>query len=283
MSSRDTNASSTHVPFVSLELLNDDYIFANNIRLSSNTKDGFSYTVSGVQNVKGDTIDADVAAKLNIKGATLTGKLFTGGEDPSTELKYETKDSKGRKVTLCGTAGKKLATSTAEVLTGPFGIKLGVDVANSDLYASGALAVSPDKCTGFVVAGAESVYNLTEKKITMTNYAVSFFDGKESECAVHVLNQGKKAMISYSHHVRPGFSVATQMTYARDTKATSLAMGSAYRMDGATTIKAKLDSEGGLALSYIQDVRPNTTLIMSSKFNTMSFDSAKVGISLTME
>lgn len=265
------------------KLLADDYVFANKIKLSSKTEDGFSYTVSGVQNVKGDTIDGDVAAKLKIKGATITGKLFTGGKDPSTELKYETQGSKGQKLTVSGTAGKKLATTSTEILTGPFGVKLGVDFANSDLYASGALAVSPDKCNGFVVAGAESVYSLTEKKVTMSNYALSFFDGKESECALHILDQGKKAMISYSHHVRPGFSVGTQMNYARETKATSLAMGSAYRIDGATTIKAKLDSEGGLALSYIQDVRPNTTLIMSSKFNTVTFDSAKVGISLTME
>lgn len=251
--------------------------------MSSKTDDGFSYTITGVQNVKQDTIDAEVNGKFKVKDATLTGNLFTGGKLPTAELKYETIDSDGRKFTLCGTAGKGFAIGSAEMLAGPVGVKGLIDTKNSNFYGSGAVALSSEKYAGFVVVGAEATYNTDVKEMTMSNYAVSLFDGKESEVTLHVLDKAKKNMISYSHHVRPGFSVGGQMTYVRETRETALAMGTAVQLDGATTIKAKLDSEGSLALSYIQDIRPNTTLIMSSRFNTKTFDSAKVGISLTVE
>lgn len=270
-------------PFVITELLSDDYIFVNKLKVSSKTDDGFSYTITGVQNLKQDTIDAEVNGKFKVKGATLTGNLFTGGKLPTAELKYETLDSSGRKFTLCGTAGNDIAVASAEVLAGPIGVKGLIDTKNSNFYGSAAFALSSEKYDGFAVVGTEATYNTDEKQVMTSNYAVSLFDGKESECTLHVLDKAKKGMISYSHHVRPGFSVGGQMTYVRETKETALAMGTALRMDGATTIKAKLDSEGSLALSYIQDIRPNTTLIMSSMFNTKTFDSAKVGISLTVE
>lgn len=218
-----------------------------------------------------------------MKGATLTGNLFTSGKQPTAELKYETLDSSGRLFTLVGTAGKGFGVGSAEVLTGPVGLKFVIDPKSSNLYGSAALALSPDKYAGFIVVGAEATYNTVEREAIMSNYSVSMFDGKESECSLHLLDKATKGMVSYAHHVRPGFSVGGQMTYVRETKETTLAMGTALRMDGVTTIKARLDSEGSLALSYIQDIRPNATLIMSSKFNTKAFDSAKVGISLTIE
>lgn len=264
------------------ELLSDDYVITNKFKVSSKTEDGISYTITGVKS-KDDAIDAEVSAKLNLKGAAVTPKLFTGGKEPTAELKYETKDAQDRKVAFTGLAGRSVATSAIEFTGGPLGIKVAADFLKSDLYGSAAVALSSAKFSGFAVVGAEAEYSMTDKTVTSTNYALSFFDGKESECTLHVLDKARKGMISYSHHVRPGFSVGAQMIYVRESKETALVMGTAYRLDGATTVKAKLGSEGSLSLSYIQDIRPNTTLIMSSKFDTKKFDSAKVGISVTVE
>lgn len=265
------------------ELLNDDYIFTKKIKLASKTEDGCSYTVTGVQSPKDNAIDAEASAKLKVKGTTITGKLQTGAKDPIIEAKYEAKDSEGRNYTLGGDFGRNLAKSHVEFVGGPLGVKVSGDLIASEITASAALAISSSEYSGFAVVGAETQYSVADKEISKLNYALSFLDGRESECTLHVLDQAKSGMISYSHHVRPGFSVGAQMLYVRETAATSLSVGTAYRLDGATTIKGKLDSAGTMSLSYIQNVRPNTTLIMSSKFNTATFDSAKLGISLAIE
>lgn len=220
---------------------------------------------------------------MKARGATVTGKLQTGAKDPIIEAKYETKDSDGRNYTVAGDFSRNLAKSHVEFISGPLGIKIGADVLASHITGSAAVAISSSQYSGFAVAGAETQYNIADKEVSKLNYALSFFDGRESECTLHVLDQAKSGMISYSHHVRPGFSVGAQVLYVRESAATSLCVGSAYRLDGATTIKGKLDSAGTLSLSYIQNVRPNTTLIMSSKFNTTNFDSAKFGFSLALE
>lgn len=218
-----------------------------------------------------------------VKGTTVTGKLYTSDKEPTVEAKYETNDSQGRKVTVCGNAGRDVSNSYVEFSGGPLGVKFGADLIKSELAGSVALTLSNKDYSGFAVCGAETEYSYADKKVTKLDYAFSFFDGKESECTLHLLDKAKQGMISYSHHVRPGFSVGTQLIYVRESMSTSLALGTAYRLDGATTIKAKLDSQGALALSYIQDIRPSTKLIMSSKFDTTKFDSAKVGFSLTIE
>lgn len=199
------------------------------------------------------------------------------------ELKYETQDSAGRKATLIGEAGKGVANGTFEFQGGPVGIKVETDAKSSDLYGSIAVALTSEKRSGFAVIGAEGQYNMTNKELMKKNFVMSYCDGKQSEVSLHVLDKMSAGMLSYSHHVRPGFSVGGQMTHTLGSSDTVLAFGSAYRLDGVTTVKAKVNSTGNLALSYIQDVRPNTTLIMSSKFDVNKLDSAKVGISLTVE
>lgn len=268
---------------VAKKLLTDDYVFTKKVKVASKTDDGFSYTITGAQGAKDESIDAEANAKLKVQGVAITGKLHTTSKEPTVEAKYETKDAQGRKYLVCGTAGRNLGTTYVEYTGGPLGLKIAADLLKSQMAASAALALTNNDYSGFAVVGAEAEYDLVDKQVSKLNYAISFFDGKESECTLHVLDQAKKGMISYSHHVRPGLSVGAQMIYDRASQATSLALGTAYRLDGVTTVKAKLDSQGSLALSYIQDIRSNTKLIMSTKFNTSTFDSAKVGFSLTVE
>lgn len=265
------------------ELLNDDYIYAKKLKITSKSDDGVSYTATGVQCSKDDDIDAELSAKYKVHGATLTGKAFTGGKLPTLEVKYETSDSKGRKVALTGLGGRDQCNGNAEIQAGLLGAKIGADVVSSDLQGSLAVAITSEKYSGFMVVGGDGQYSISGSELTKGNAAVSFFDGKESEITVHLLDKMKTGMVSYSHHVRPGYSVAAQMTCEMDTKETAFIFGGAYRLGGGTTVKAKADSGGSMALSYIQDVRADTKLIMSSMFNVKKLDSAKVGISLAIE
>lgn len=263
--------------------MNDDYYFTNKLKLKSKTPDGISYEICGAQNSKTGQIDAEISATAKLKGVSLTAQAFTSGKMPNLEVEYETSDDQGRKATLSGVVGKGLRNCSAELLGGPVGAKFAADAMSTDLYGSLAVAFTSDKYEGFVIAGAESEYNVDSKKIGATNYGVSFFDGKESEISVHVSGSMKKTMLSYSHHVRQRFSAAAQIEHELQTKTTEVALGGAYKLDGATTVKGKVDMDGFVALTYLQDIRPNTKLVMSSKFDPRKLDSAKVGMSLTIE
>lgn len=265
------------------ELLNDDYCFVNKLKVVSKTSDGVSYSVTGCQSAKDNTIDGDVSIKTKIQSATLTTKLLTGGTG-TAELKLDDLGVKGLSSKLLAGIGKNVAVGTVEYAEGRVGVTSGFNYfSGPSAYGSLAVAVTPAKFAGYAVLGVESALNTETREPTFVNVAASFFDGKESECTVHVLDKGTKGMVSYSHHVRPGFSVGSQMTYDRGTKDTNLIMGSAYRLDGATTVKGKVDSTGLLALTYIQDIRPKTTLILSTKFSVNNFANSNIGCSLTFE
>ncbi|CAN8075005.1 unnamed protein product [Agarophyton chilense] len=268
---------------IAKKLLTDDYVFTNKLKLTSKTPDGVSYTITGVQNTKTEQVDAEISAKGKIKGTTVTAKAFTSGKLPTLEVKHESSDARGRKAALTALLGNDLRSATAEFLGGPLGVKIAGDAVSHDMYASLAVALTSDKYDGFVIAGAESEYNLNLREFGRTNYAFSVFDGKESEVSLHITNKMHRAMLSYSHHVRHGFSVAAQISHDFPEKNTQISMGSAYRLDGATTIKGKLDMDGFVALTYLQDIRPNAKLIMSSKFDPRKLDNAKVGVSLAIE
>ncbi len=73
------------------------------------------------------------------------------------------------------------------------------------------------------------------------------------------------------------------MDYDRAKNSAMLTMGAAAKLDGTTTIKGKLSSTGDLALTYLQVIRPNTTLTLSTTFDVKEMKSAKMGVSLAIE
>ena len=176
---------------------------------------------------------------------------------------------------------------SVEFQGGPAGLKVVVDSVRSNLYGSIALALTPSKYTGYVVVGAEGLYNYESKELSTQNYAVSYFDGRESEVSLHLVDKMSAGVLSYSHQVRQGFSVGAQMKKtienSEESTPATLEFGAAYSLDGATKVKCKLNSEASLALSYIQDIRSNTTLIMSSSFDLNKLEASKMGLSLAIE
>lgn len=190
---------------------------------------------------------------------------------------------------LAGSGGKggDFARASADFKHGPVGLDAAYDVNATKLRASAAYAYAPAGYTGFLVAGLDGVTSKNEAeggvKYEGADLAASYFDGSESEATMHLTEKGRKMMLSYSHHVRPGFSVASQFKYDKEADDATLVFGGAARLDGATVVKAKIDSRGHAACSYIQDIRARTTLVLSANFDLAKMDSANVGLSLAME
>jgi voltage-dependent anion channel protein 2 len=264
------------------KLLGDDYIESNKLKVKSSTASGVSYTVQAEQKGYGENIDGDFSLEFPAAGQKATAKLFTSGKG-TAEIKLNSLGVKGLNATLLAGIGKEVGTATIEFKHGPAGLTAVYDTINKCANATAAIAVAPQGYAGYCVVavdGTVSTPSLTADKLDL---CLSFFDGAESECALHVTDKGARSMLSYSHHVRSGFSVASQIAYDKPKESAKLTMGGACRLDGVTTIKAKIDSTGLLSTSYIQEIRDKTTLIMSTKFNVTSLDAAKVGISLALD
>lgn len=263
--------------------MNDDYVFTNKLKVSSKTKEGISYTVTGVQSSKDDSLAADIKTKATIQDCTITGELFTNGKDPKVEVKYDSGNISGTTGTLAITVGPSVGLAKAEIRRGILGLVVGSDMLSSDVYGEVAMALMSKQFSGYAIIGGEAQYNTSENEISKANTAISYCDGSESEVALHLNDKMSRGIVSYSHYVRYGFSVGAQIEHSTITNETTMAMGSAYKLDGVTTVKAKVDSVGELGLSYIQRIRSNTTLIMSSVIDVNKIDITKVGISIAVE
>lgn len=246
---------------------------------------------------KASTADAPIGSDVSLafplpdKRGKLTAKFFTTGK-ATAELKLDNPGVRGLTATLlAGTGGKggEFATGSADFKHGPAGVHAAYDVQGKKARASAAYAVAPAGYAGFFVLGVDGVVKKNDGEGEQAviadggDLAASYYDGAESEATAHILDKGRKMMLSYSHHVRPGFSVASQFKYDKEADDATLVFGGAARLDGATVVKAKVDSRGQAACSYIQDIRARTTLVLSAKFDIAKMDGANVGLSLAMD
>lgn len=254
----------------------------NKIKLSSKTHDGLSYVVSGSTSEKSDDLSGELSVKAKYKEAVLTAKLFTTGS-PTGEIKHERVDPLGRRTSVTLTASEGKATAKAELLVSRMGMAMDTDLLKREVLASAAAAIAPAVYAGFVVVGVKGLFNLRDGSLSNTRVAASLFDGRESELTVEVEGKAKAGTVSYSHLVRAGMSVAGEMKYTRETGKAVATLGTAMKLDNVTAVKGKLDTTGLAALSYIQSIRPNTKVVMSTSFDVTKFNTAKVGLSLTLE
>lgn len=252
--------------------------------MKSNTDSGVSYTVAAVQDEPGAQLDGDVSLQFPVydKLGKVTTKLYTSGKG-TAEVKLDKLGVKGLTTTLLYGIGKDVGVATVELKHGPIGVTTAYDMYGKAARATVATAYAPKGYAGFFVAGVDGEVGTTEFNADKTDCCISYYDGSESEATVHVTDKGQKGMLSYSHHVRSGFSVAGQFKYDKVKDSAALTFGGAAQLDGVTVVKAKIDSKGLVGLSYIQDIRERTCLILSTKFDVRSLENAKVGISLALD
>lgn len=257
--------------------------------MTSKTCDGVTYTVSGLSTSKSEDLIGELSVKAKLKGTTLSAKLLTDSDSPAGEIKYEREDptfNRRASITFCASGkGDKIATK-ADLLTSSIGLSVDADIINRCITTSATSTIAPSSFGSFVVIGAQGLFDLTEGSVSGSKVSASLFDGIQSEVNVQctgVPNKPECIVTSYSHLVRPGFSVAGNITYKNESGSAVAAMAGALKLDGATTIKGKLESSGLTSLSYIQKVRPHTEVVLSSTFDVTKFETAKVGISVTLE
>ncbi len=240
--------------------------------------------MAGATDPKGSgEIGADLEVKQKFgKSRTLTTKLLTNGA-ATAELKLEKLGLDGLKTTMLFGVGQKKGEAKIEYASNTLALMATADYYSKKVKASATCRMTTNNMAGFAVLGTEAGYDVDKGEVNGVNSALSYFDGKESELTLHVLNKGASGKLSYSHQVKPDFAVAAEMTYNREKETTALTMGCASALDAETKLKGKLSSDGTLALTYLQLIRPETTLTLSTQFDVKEMKAPKFGLSLAIE
>lgn len=264
------------------EVLGDDYVSTTKVKVATSTADGRTFTVAGSKDAKSGDLGADLQVKQKMGSRTLTTKLFTDGS-ATTEVKLEKLGLEGLKTTLLFGVGKKKGEFTMEYANGPIAMKSSADYYSKKVKGSATCRLKSTTLTGYAVIGGEATYDITKGETKGMNAALSYFDNKESELTLHVFDKGASGKLSYSHLVQPDLSVAAEMTYNRESEEAKLLMGGAVQLDAMTKLKGKLASDGVCAVSYIQNIRPKTELVLTAAFNVKEMKEPKLGLSLAIE
>jgi len=96
---------------------------------------------------------------------------------------------------------------------------------------------------------------------------------------------------SYFHTVSPSLSFASEFTSEKtqkddsDTTTNKLVLGSLYKLDDQTTVKAKVDATGAVGVSYIHQLTKATKVVLGATVNTNSLlgssaEGHKIGLEL---
>lgn len=250
------------------------------MEVKSRTANGITYTAKAVEMSKTGTLAGDLAIKYQVYGASMTTKLFTAGQI-TNEAVIDQLGVKGLKLTvLAGLApNTQTGSATLEYLHPNIATTAMVSTGGPGLYGSMAFGLE-----GLTV-GAEAQYDADSQVLKTVNGAINYVDGKESEATLTMLNMGKVAKFAYSHDISRDFSVAAEFAYDTESDNKLMTMGTKYNLDPITMLKTKIDSAGSLAVSYIQALRPNTTLVLCTKFDVRGMEKGtnKIGMSLCID
>ncbi len=139
------------------ELLNDDFIHGSKkVQLKTKTDSGMTYTTTGVQSNKSDSLAGDLSCKYEMSGATMTTKLFTN-DTLTQEVTLENTGVKGLKLTLFGSAGaKQVIAGSAEYVHPHLACTAAVNA--SSIQSSLAIGSSG------VTLGVDGEYDVENKK-----------------------------------------------------------------------------------------------------------------------
>lgn len=252
------------------------------MQIKTKASNGMAYTGTVAQNAKDGTLPGSLDLKFSpTPGTVATTKFFTSGL-ATAEVEAVQLGVDGLKMTLLSGVSPKdhIAVTSLEYLHKSATLTASLDM----LKKTAGLTATAGSSVATV--GVDAQYDSAAKEVTKCDVVLNYNDGGESEAQVATMNKGEAAKFTYSHAIRPDFSVVGEFLYERSgAEAKMCTIGAKYVVDRQTTLKTKVSSDGMMSASYIHRIRPHTTLVLSHRLdvNDMDLSSRKIGLSLVIE
>ncbi|KIY65216.1 hypothetical protein CYLTODRAFT_379723 [Cylindrobasidium torrendii FP15055 ss-10] len=275
------------------DLLTKDYPFTTTaLEVKTKTPSGVTFKVAGTQDNKTGVIASDVESKYLHKpyGLTYTQAWTTSNVLKST-VELDNTFAKGLKIdatsTLQPDKGSKSAVFNAAFKQSGFHTRGTFDLFKSVVTADGVVGRD-----GFL-AGAEASYNINDGKVAKYAAAVGY-NAADYAVTIQALNGFKTYAASYYHRVNSDVEAGAKAIY--DSKLTvggvALEVGGKTILDRASgsSLKAKINNSGVIALGYQQILRPGLKATFGLALDTQQVNEAapvgpvhKVGASFVFE
>lgn len=256
-------------------LLNDDYKYEAKCEVKTKLESGVNIKSTFTRSEKDGSIGAVLELKKGVSIVDVTGKLDHKG-DATLTLENSTLVPK-----------LKLK---ADVAANGSSAKVSWDYAHDALMTCSSLdltksvlATNASFATNGVTVGTSTSFNYG-KSVWATPTVAAMYDGSNFQLAANVENLGEKINVTYHQSVSK--DVALALNLAQDKKGASLSLGSSYKIDKDSSVKAKVDSTGVLSAVYQQKIRPRMTLKVSGQVNTTKLtqeNAHKIGVALLMD
>jgi len=268
------------------DLINKNFHFGVvKLEAKTKTKNGVEFTTEGSHYTDTGNVNGSLETKFKYAeyGLTFSEKWSTDNVI-STKVTVDNKIAQGLKVdfdtTFSPVAGKKSAKVKTAYQHDYIHTTADVDFDFSGPTIRGS-AVFGYK--GWH-AGYQASYDTADSKLTSNNASLTYKDG---DFVIHSgINDASKYVGSVHHQVNSNLSAAAMLNWTSGTKdPSSLTVCGKYVVDKETFLKAKLDNNLRLGLSYVQNLRPGVQLTLSSLINAKSLENGghKLGLSLNFD
>jgi len=267
------------------DLVNKNFHFGV-IKLEAKTKtaNGVEFTTDGSHNTDTGTVNGALETKFKYAdyGVTFSEK-WTTDNVISTHVSIDNKIANGLKVdfdtTFAPVSGKKTAKVKSAYQHEHIHTTTDVDFDFAGPTIKGS-AVFGYK--GWH-AGYQASYDTANSKLTANNVSLTYKDG---DFVIHSgIVDATKYNGSVHHQVNSQLTAAAQLQWTAGSNTSALTVAGKYTIDKETFMKAKLDNNLRLGLSYVHKIKPGVQLTLSSLINGKSLDEGghKLGLSLNFD
>jgi hypothetical protein len=261
------------------DLLSKKYDYQNKLTAKNNVQSDLALETSTTSDEKGNWSGSVKATYKNKDFGNVETEVDTRGTASAeiTATKLANNTSVIVKATEKGTA-RVSAEYKQENLAGA----VGIDWSKANTSADASVAAGLD---GFAVGG-EGKYDATKSDFSSYN-AGAEYSAKDFTASVKTDKKFEAILASYFHNVNTGRAGKTQVgaQFGADfTKKTQvLTIGTEHDVDAATTLKGKVDSEGGVAGAVEHRLaNPAVKINAAALFNRNSgFTAQQFGVGFT--
>jgi len=274
------------------DLLGKDFpIFGTSLEVKTKTPSNVTFKVAGTRDAKSAAVNGDIEAKYSDpkNGVTFT-QAWTTSNVLRSNIELENQIAKGLKLdittSLLPEKGQKSVLFNAIYKQPGWHNRVVMDLLKGPTFTADTV-LGRD---GFLL-GAEASYDMASGKLT--RYATALgYSAPEYAVTLHALDNMNTYSASYYHRVSRDVEAGAKAIY--NTKAATsginLEVGAKAYLDSAAFVKAKINSQSVLVLSYVQALRPGVKASFGLAVDTAKLNDSnpgpaahRVGASFTFE
>jgi voltage-dependent anion channel protein 2 len=277
------------------DLLTKDYPYEESkVEVKSITASGLTFTSTGKRDSKG-IVSAIIEGKHKVASyATVTDKVSSNGVLSGT-LEFHDFGISGLKAVVDGSTNRPDSTKDSQPLFST--AKTSFEFLHEHFTANGSFDfIKGPTLTASLVAGhagisvgGDTEYNVADKNLTRYSGILSIvrddftITGEIRESIGK--KEGQQLALSYYHKIGRDIEVGGEFVRSRGTDSNVVTCGLSYVLDSDTTAKAKVTSNGELALALKQRLSPDVTVTLGALLDTDHLDTKqghKFGVSVAL-